>query len=43
VLGQLAAEADFDELISERLAARGGPPTKKERAVARRLLSGSAA
>jgi hypothetical protein len=43
VLGQLAAEADFDELISEMLAASGGPPTKKERAVARRLLSGSAA
>ncbi len=43
VVGQLAAEADFDELIAEMLAATGGPPTKKERAAARRLLSGSAA
>jgi hypothetical protein len=43
VVGQLAAEADFDELITEMLAATGGPPTKKERAAARRLLSGSAA
>jgi hypothetical protein len=43
VLGQLAAEADFDEVINEMLAATGGPPTKAERAAARRLLSGSAA
>jgi hypothetical protein len=43
VVGQLAAEADFDEFITEMLAASGGPPTKKERAAARRLLSGSAA
>jgi hypothetical protein len=39
---QLATEADFDVLVDEMLAATGGPPTKKERAAARRLLSGSA-
>jgi hypothetical protein len=43
VIGQLAAEADFDCVIAEMLAATGGPATKKERAAARRLLSGSAA
>lgn len=43
VTGQLAAEADFDSLIAEMLAATGGPPTEEERAAARRLLSGSAA
>jgi len=43
ITGQLAAEADFDSLISELLAATGGPPTEAERAAARRLLSGSAA
>lgn len=43
VLGQLAAEADFDSLINEMLAASGGPPTKEERAAARHLLGGSAA
>lgn len=43
VLAQLAAEADFDLLIDDMLAATGGPPTRQERAAARRLLSGSAA
>ena len=43
VVSQLAAEADFDSLIAEMLAASGGPPTKQERAAARKLLSGSAA
>lgn len=43
VRGQLAAEAEFDGLIDEMLAASGGPLTAKERAAARRLLSGSAA
>jgi Arc/MetJ-type ribon-helix-helix transcriptional regulator len=43
VRGQLAAEADFDEMITEMLAATGGPASAKERAAARRLLSGSAA
>lgn len=41
--GQLAAEADFDELIDEMLASTGGPATPEERAAARRLLTGSAA
>jgi hypothetical protein len=40
---QLAAEADFDAVLDEMLAATGGPPTKAERAAARRRLSGSAA
>ena len=43
VIHQLAAEADFDTTIAEMLAATGGPPTKKERVAARKLLTGSAA
>lgn len=43
VVGQLAAEATFDALADELLAATGGPPTAKERARARRVLSGKAA
>jgi Arc/MetJ-type ribon-helix-helix transcriptional regulator len=43
VTSQLAAEVDFDALLTEMLAASGGPPTAKERAKARKLLSGSAA
>lgn len=43
VQGQLAAEAEFDELVTDLLRATGGPPTEQERAAARRLLSGSAA
>jgi hypothetical protein len=39
VIGQLAAEADFDSTIVEMLARSGGPPTKEERAIARRLLT----
>jgi hypothetical protein len=42
VLGQLATEADFDEMIVDMLAVTGGPPTKDERAAARTLLAGSA-
>jgi Arc/MetJ-type ribon-helix-helix transcriptional regulator len=42
VAGQLAAEADFDEIIAEMLEATGGPPTEDEWSAARRLLSGSA-
>jgi post-segregation antitoxin (ccd killing protein) len=40
--GQLAAEADFDTLLGETLAASGGPPTAAERMAARRLLDGRA-
>lgn len=43
LLGQLAAEADFDALVAQTLARTGGAPTKAERAAARRLLSGDAA
>ncbi|GMU77278.1 MAG: hypothetical protein AMXMBFR46_00790 [Acidimicrobiia bacterium] len=43
VVGQLAAEADFDTMLTEMLAGTGGPVTADERAEARRLLSGSAA
>lgn len=43
VVSQLAAEADFETMLSEMLGATGGPPTAKERAKARKLLSGSAA
>lgn len=39
VVAQLAAEADFDSMIDEMLAATGGPATAEERATARRLLS----
>ena len=41
LVGQLAAEADFDATIRELLAQTGGPPTRKERATARALLSGA--
>lgn len=40
---QLAAEADFDSVLDEILAATGGSPSAIERAEARRLLDGSAA
>lgn len=43
VVGQLAANADFDPVVEELLRASGGDPTNKELAEARRLLSGSAA
>jgi hypothetical protein len=43
VIGQLAADADADNLIAEMLAATGGPPTDQEREAAHRLLGGSAA
>jgi len=42
LLAQLAAEADFDDLVTGMLAATGGPPSEEERAAARRVLSGSA-
>lgn len=43
VVGQLAADTDFDPIIAELLRASGGKPTKKELAEARRLLAGTAA
>lgn len=43
ILGQLAAEADFDSLLAELLGETGGPLTAQERASARRLLRGGAA
>ena len=43
VIGQLAAEADFDSLLSELLGDTGGPLTEQERASARRVLRGGAA
>lgn len=42
VAAQLAAEADFDVLLTESLARTGGPPTRAERTRARRLLRGAA-
>lgn len=42
IVAQLAAEVDFDAMLAEMLAASGGPPTAKERARARRLLTGAA-
>ena len=42
VMAQLAAEADFDVLLSQSLAQTGGPPTRAERARARKLLRGAA-
>lgn len=42
ISGQLAAEADFEGLLDEALAATGGPLTEAERLHAVRLLSGSA-
>lgn len=43
VLGQLAAEADFDAMVDAMLAATGGAPTADEAEAARQLLAGSAA
>lgn len=43
VRGQFAAEAEFDTVVEEMLAASGGPPTDRERAEAARLLGGTAA
>lgn len=43
VRGQFAAEADFDEIVAEMLAATGGPPTDEERAAAASLLGVPAA
>lgn len=40
VRGQLAAEADFDEVLREIFESTGGPPTAKERAAARKVLRG---
>ena len=42
VAGQLAAEADFDVLLTEVFARTGGRPTESERARARKLLRGAA-
>lgn len=42
VAAQIAAEADFDLLMSAALADTGGPATTAERARARRLLRGAA-
>ena len=42
VSAQLAAEASFDALVAEALAESGGPPTRAERARARRILRGAA-
>ena len=43
VVGQLAAETDFDAILAEIFEATGGQPTDEERAAARRLLAGEAA
>ena len=43
IRGQLAAEAGFDATIAEMLTESGGPPTDRERAAARHLLSIDAA
>ena len=43
VRAQFAAEADFDALVEEMLAASGGPPTDEERAAAARVLGSDAA
>ncbi|MGH3874229.1 MAG: hypothetical protein ACRDSR_22465 [Pseudonocardiaceae bacterium] len=40
---QFAAEADFDTMVEEMLAASGGSPTDEERAEARRLLGAESA
>jgi hypothetical protein len=42
VLGQLAAEADFDLILAEVFARTGGRPTAAERARARKQLRGAA-
>ena len=42
VEAQLAAEARFDELLTEALMRTGGPPTAAERARARKRLRGTA-
>jgi hypothetical protein len=42
VATQLAAEADFDLLVAQRLDETGGPATEAERVRARRLLRGAA-
>ncbi len=43
VAAQLAAEADFDVLLAEALAATGGAATAAERSRARKWLRGVAA
>jgi Arc/MetJ-type ribon-helix-helix transcriptional regulator len=43
VRSQLAAEAEFDDIVEEMLAASGGAPTEAERAEAARLLGSSVA
>ncbi|HDH03704.1 MAG TPA: hypothetical protein ENH15_05615 [Actinobacteria bacterium] len=43
IVGQLAAEAEFDATIADLLNTTGGEPTDEERAEAQRLLSGTAA
>lgn len=43
VAGQLAAEDDFAAMLTESLAATGGPPTDAELAAAARLLAGEVA
>ena len=42
VAAQLAAEADFDLLVAQRLDETGGPATRIERERARKLLRGAA-
>lgn len=43
IVGQLAAEADFDSLLAEMLTETGGPLTEQERATARQVLQGGVA
>jgi hypothetical protein len=43
VRAQLIAEAEFDSMVADMLAASGGPPTDDERAEAARLLGIDAA
>lgn len=40
VAGQLTAEDDFEAMLTESLAATGGPPTDAELEAAGRLLAG---
>jgi len=40
VRGQLAAEADFDQLLGDIFRTTGGPPTAHERSAARKMLDG---
>ena len=42
VRGQLAAEADFDTMLHDLFESTGGPPTRRERSAARKVLDGRA-